>query len=520
MSWQVHLPALILTIPLLGAFVSIALTKPRLRNLWFTFILAVTTVLAVLLWRRVGIYGTLIYVMGGQSWNFTLPSGMSLPIRIIMEVDAFGAFMVLTGSISALASGLFSIRFLDRVHDGNKFVSLFLLLLTAMLGLEVTGDLFNFFVFLEIASVASYGLIAFWRDTPEAIEASFKYTVLSTFVALLFLIGVGILYGVYGTLNMAALAKNIQVGFLEKVALVLFITSMAMKCGAVPLHMWEPDAYGQAPAGIPCFLVVVGQASLYGMFRIAFSIYGQAFHGSILAWIVVVFGLLSMFIGVVMAVIQKEAKRLMAYHCISQTGYMLMGIGLGLLALSSPQAMSEFGFTAMKGGIFHIINNAMYKGLLFLTAGSLFYATGTTDLNKLGGLSRNMPYTTIMFAVAAAAIAGLPPFNGFVSKLLIYESSFVVHPFLAVVAMVTSILTLASFVKVFQSGFLGPSRENMTTVREVPLSMIIGMSVLCLMILTLSLMPNWVLSNLIEPAARDLVNQASYIQAVMGSGLQ
>jgi len=182
--------------------------------------------------------------------------------------------------------------------------------------------------------------------------------------------------------------------------------------------------------------------------------------------------------------------------------------------------MSEFGFTAMKGGIFHIINNAMYKGLLFLTAGSLFYATGTTDLNKLGGLSRNMPYTTVMFAVAAAAIAGLPPFNGFVSKLLIYESSFVVHPFLAVVAMVTSILTLASFVKVFQSGFLGPSRENMTNVREVPLSMIIGMSVLCLMILTLSLMPNWVLSNLIEPAARDLVNQASYIQAVMGSGLQ
>jgi len=157
--------------------------------------------------------------------------------------------------------------------------------------------------------------------------------------------------------------------------------------------------------------------------------------------------------------------------------------------------------------------------LLFLTAGSLFYATDTTELDKLGGISRNMPYTTMMFAVAAAAIAGLPPFNGFVSKLLIYESSFVVHPFLAVVAMVTSILTLASFVKVFQSGFLGPSREELASTREVPLTMIVGMSVLCLMILGLSLMPNWALSNLIEPAARDLVNQASYIQAVMGSGL-
>ncbi|KRT34600.1 proton-conducting transporter transmembrane domain-containing protein [Acetomicrobium hydrogeniformans] len=519
MSWQVHLPALVVSVPLLGAFISIAMVKPRLRNLWFATILVATTVLAFLMWRHVAINGTLVYVMGGERWNLTLPSGMTLPIRIIMEVDAFGAFMALAGSIATLASGLFSVRFLDRVNDGNKFVALFFLLFAGMLGLEVTGDFFNFFVFLEIASVASFGLIAFWRDRPEAIEASFKYAVLSTFVALIFLIGVGILYGVYGTLNMAAIAKNMQVGFLEKLALVLFIVSLAMKSGAVPLHMWEPDAYGQAPAGVSCFLVVVGQASLYGMFRIAFSVYGQAFEGNVLAWVIIVLGLLSMFIGVIMAVIQKEAKRLMAYHCISQTGYMLMGIGLGLLALSSSQAMSEYGFTAMKGGIFHIINNAMYKGLLFLTAGSLFYATGTTNLNKLGGLARKMPYTTFMFAVAAAAIAGLPPFNGFVSKLLIYESSFVVHPFLAVVAMVTSILTLASFVKVFQSGFLGPSRDDLNNVREVPLSMIVGMMVLCVMIISLSLMPNWALANLIEPAARDLVNQASYIQAVMGSGL-
>ena len=248
---------------------------------------------------------------------------------------------------------------------------------------------------------------------------------------------------------MAAIAKNMQVGFLEKLALVLFIVSLAMKSGAVPLHMWEPDAYGQAPAGVSCFLVVVGQASLYGMFRIAFSVYGQAFEGSVLAWVIIVLGLLSMFIGVIMAVIQKEAKRLMAYHCISQTGYMLMGIGLGLLALSSSQAMSEYGFTAMKGGIFHIINNAMYKGLLFLTAGSLFYATGTTNLNKLGGLARKMPYTTFMFAVAAAAIAGLPPFNGLFQAFDI-RILFVVHPWLW--SMVTSILT-ASFVKVFQLGF-------------------------------------------------------------------
>ncbi|MBC7078844.1 MAG: NADH:ubiquinone oxidoreductase, partial [Synergistales bacterium] len=333
-----------------------------------------------LLWRRVGAEGIVVYVMGGESWHLTLPSGMRLPIRIIMEVDAFSAFMALSGSIVSFAGAIFSLRFLDRTTGGEKFVALYFLLTAGMLGMETTGDLFNFFVFLEIASVASYGLIAFWRNTPEAIEASFKYMLLSTIAALMVLIGVGILYGRYGALNMAAIAKSMQLGLPEKVALALFVAALAMKCGAVPLHMWVPDAYSQAPAGISCFLVSVSQASLYGLFRISFSVYGRALDTPAVAWIIIVFGILSMFIAVVMAVIQKEVKRLMAYHAVSQTGYMLLGVGVGLLALAHPQAMSEYGFTAMQGGIFHIINHAMYKGLLFLTAGSIFYAAGTLDL--------------------------------------------------------------------------------------------------------------------------------------------
>ncbi|HPP37345.1 MAG TPA: proton-conducting transporter membrane subunit, partial [Thermosynergistes sp.] len=179
----------------------------------------------------------------------------------------------------------------------------------------------------------------------------------------------------------------------------------------------------------------------------------------------------------------------------------------------------EYGFTAMQGGIFHIINHAMYKGLLFLTAGSIFYASGTLDLNRLGGLDRNMPYTTVMFVVSAAAIAGLPPVNGFVSKLLVYESSFAVHPILTVMALVTSILTLASFVKVFQSAFLGPARARFSEVREVPRSMLVGMTVLLVAILWLSFMPTWSLSKLFGPAAQALVDQAGYIEAIMRSGL-
>ena len=236
-------------------------------------------------------------------------------------------------------------------------------------------------------------------------------------------------------------------------------------------------------------------------------------------WTIIILGVLSMFIGVSMAVVQKEIKRLMAYHSVSQIGYILLGLGVGLLALSDPQAMADYGFTAMKGGIYHLINYTMYKGLLFLTAGALYYAAGSRNLNDLGGLARTMPYTTFMFVIAAAAIAGLPPFNGFVSKLLIYESTFAVYPILAIMALVTSVLTLASFVKVFQTAFLGPAKAKLAQVKEVPSGMLIGMSVLTIVIIGLTLFPTWSLSNLVEPAAKALVNQAGYISAVIGGGL-
>lgn len=521
MNWQIHLPALALAIPLLGAFASpVAGLGGRVtRNAWLMFISVLTTAVCIMLWQKVIAGGTTVYVMGAEAWNITLPSGLSWPVRIILEVDAFSAFMAVVGSIAALAGAFFSLRFMDRFTGLEKFSALYFLLVTGMLGMQLTGDLFNFFVFLEIASVASFGLIAFWRDRPEAVEASFKYMVVSTISAMFVLIAVGFFYGRYNAVNIAAVARMLQMGYAEKIALVFLIVSLAMKCGAVPMHMWTPDAYAEAPAGVTCLLVAVSQASLYGLFRVCFSLYGASLGSTVVPWTIIVMGILSMFIGVTMAVIQKEIKRLMAYHSVSQIGYILMALGVGLLALRDPQAMADYGFTAMKGGIFHIINYTMYKGLLFLTAGAVYYSAGSRNLNELGGLARVMPQTTFMFVIAAAAIAGLPPFNGFVSKLLIYQSTFAVYPLLAVAALVTSVLTLASFVKVFQTAFLGPAKKTFEKVTEVPASMLLGMSLLTIVIIALTLFPGWTLSHLVEPAAKALVDQAGYISAVMGGGL-
>jgi multicomponent Na+:H+ antiporter subunit D len=521
MNWQEHLPALILAIPLLGAFATplFSLGGKTLRNVWMVSLSFLTLVLAFLIWKSVTANGVMVYVMGGEQTTLTLPSGMAYPIRIILEIDAFSAFMALAGSIVSFAGALYSVHFMDRFSGMSRFTSLYFLLTAGMLGLMVTGDLFNFFVFLEIASAASFGLIAFWRDRPEAVEASLKYMLVSQLAAMMVLIAIGMLYGRYNVLNMAGVAHMLQLGVVEKSVLAFLVAALAMKCGTFPMHMWMPDAYAEAPAGVTCLLVAVSQASFYGLMRVCFSLYGATLGSTFVPWVIVILGTASMFFGVSMAVVQHEVKRLMGYHSISQVGYMLLALGVGLLALRSPQAMADYGFTAMKGGIYHIFNYTMYKALLFLTAGALYYATGTRDLNKLGGLARKMPYTTFMFAIAAAAISGLPPFNGFVSKLLIYESVFAIHPFLAVAALVTSVLTLESFVKVFQTAYLGPEKACYATVKEVPTSMIVGMAVLTVAIIGLSLFPTWALSHLVEPAAKALVDQGGFIQAVMGGGL-
>jgi multicomponent Na+:H+ antiporter subunit D len=174
---------------------------------------------------------------------------------------------------------------------------------------------------------------------------------------------------------------------------------------------------------------------------------------------------------------------------------------------------------AMKGGIFHIINHAFYEGLLFLAAGAISYRTGTRNLDELGGLAHNMRWTAIFFIIGGAAIAGLPPFNGFASKLIIYESVFKFNPILAVIALLASILTLAIYTRAFQSAFVGPQLPAYKDVREAPASMMFPMGVLAILTVLFGLFPDLVVKYLVTPAAQALVNQAQYIEAILGAGL-
>lgn len=514
-----NLPGLLIAIPLLGAFLTPFLSRAgdSVRNAWILLIAALSSLCGLLVASRVLETGTIVYAFGVDAISHVIPPDSGgIPIRIIFTIDPMNAYMLIIAAIVSFCITLYSLSSMEKLSGKDGFFTLLLLLIAGVYGMIATGDLFNFFVFLEISSLAGAALVAYRIDKGVAAEAGLKYAALSTLGGMLFLVGVGLLFAQYNSLNMAVIADRMQMTGLDIIAFVLFFTALAMKCGAVPMHFWTPDSYAMAPSAITAFLVVSSQASLYALFRVCFTLYGGQINPLTVGWVIIILGVLSMFVGVTMAIPQKDVKRLMAYHAVSQTGYMLLGVGVGLAALSSTCLSQSVGMMALKGGLFHIMNHALYKGLLFLTAGVIMYRCGTRNLNQLGGLGHNMKWTMIFFMIGALAIAGIPPFNGFASKLLIYESTFLFNPLLAVIAMVVSILTLASFVKVFHSMFMGPKLPEYQDVEEAPKPMLIAMGILAILVILFGIFPQQVVDTLVAPAASALVDYNGYIASVLG----
>lgn len=524
MSWEpilngliTHAPALIVGVPLLGAFLTplISRINDKLRNISTIIFLAITEFIVLLMASDVFSNGIRAYVFGGETSSLTTPFGYAVPVRVLFEIDGMSAFMAIIGCTLALVGAVYSWAFMDKQDGLDKYYTLVFLLTAGMLGMMCTGDLFNFFVFLEITSISSCALIAFWVHKGEAVNAAFKYIVISAIAALFVLFAVALFYGQYGALNIAQLASSIQYTLIDKVALVLLLGALIMKAGIVPMHMWLPDAYSEAPAAVTLILIGATQASLYAAVRIAFTLFGLTLNNALIGGIVIALGLASILVGVTMALIHSDFKRLIAYGAIAELGYMFLGIGVGLAVLGTPQ-FDVYGMKAMQGGIFHIINDALDIGLLFLVSGAVFYVTKERVLDKLGGLARNMKYTTVFFIIGLLAVAGMPPMNGFASKLLIYESIYQFSPILSILAILFSILLLAIFVKVFHAAFMGPALPKFKNVKEVPHSMLIAMGGLAVLIILFGLFPNIVLENLVQPAAEALANQTTYISHVLG----
>ncbi len=511
-------PILIIAIPLVAAFLTplIGMASSKARNALTIGSLIFTVFLVFALARDISITGIHVYTLGATSPALAVPTGFIVPVRIVLEVDGMSIFFGIIWSIVSLAAAIYSLSHIAKETGQNRFFTLLLLMVAGGFGMMFTGDLFNLFVFLEIASIAGGALIAYRTGFADTQEGGFKYIVVSAVAGLMVLFATGILYAQYNSLNIAYLAQVIQYTTLDQIALALFLIAFAMKTGMVPLHLWFPDAYSVAPASITGMLVITSHACMYAAFRICFTLYGGVIDALVVGWIIIIIGLLTMFVGVTMAVYQKDVMRFMSYHAISQLGYMWVGVGVGLAVLGTP-ALLAYGRDAMSGGIFHILNHAMYKPLLFFTGGALFYYTGTRDLTRMGGLAHKMKWTTVLYIIGTLSISGIPPLNGFSSKILIYESVFRFNPILTIVGIIVSILTLASFTKAFHSAFMGAELPEYKGGQEVPRSMIIGMVILAAGIVFITLFPSLIVDWAIYPAADALLDQGAYINAVMGA---
>ena len=456
-----------------------------------------------------------IYKVGG--WGIV----NGVPIGIFLVMDGLTKFILLVISIVGLCSSLFSISYIKKFTVSDKYYALFSLMLTGMNGAVISGDLFNIFVFIEIAAISSYALVAF-GIRKEELEASFKYQVMGGLSSMMILLGIGIIYWKYSTLNIADignLIRNTGTGKPIYFVQALFLMGFALKSALVPFHSWLPDAHSSAPSPISSMLsgVLIKSIGLYVIIRLFFNMFLVSYNFAI---VFTVLGVFSMVIGVILAIGQWDIKRLLAYHSISQMGYIVTAIGIGLL-LFAKRGDTSVAALSIFGGQFHLFNHAIFKGLLFLTAGSVEYQTDERDMRKIGGLAKQMPITSLSSFIGSMAIAGIPPFNGFFSKLVIIIAGIKAHYYLiSLIYFIVSILTLASFLKLQRYTFFEKSKLNLGNVKESPFSMILGMVILAILcIITSSFVIPEIRGRVISPAVKILVELGNYSKYVLEASL-
>ena len=507
-----NFPILAIMSLFLGAFISslVGRRNAKVRNTVVFLAMLVSLVLILALIQPVLLEGQVInYWLG----NWEPVEGWA--IGNSLEVDALSLFFALIVVVAVFVSGVYSFFYMSHDDSLVNYYTLFLMLSGSVLGLVLSGDLFNMFVMIEIMTFTAVALTAFRNHYEGALEGAFKYLVVGSLGSTSVLIGIALLYSQLHTLNLAQIASLLPTASspVILIAFAFLFVGFGSKAFLFPFHPLAADAHAVAPASISLMISgVLTKCGVYGIIRLCYCLY-QNMDQPFVQYFVTGVGVISMFVCVTMAFNQHNFKRLLAFHSISQVGYVITVIGLG----------SALGMSA---GLFHAMNHTIFKGLLFLTAGAVQHATGSLDLDELGGLSKKMPGTCALFLIGAASISGLPPFNGFASKWMIYQATFqkagetgnFFFVVVCVAALITSVLTLASFIKVAQSVFFGQLNPKFAHTREVSLGMRIPMWILAALCILPGLFPDQVQQWLLTPATQAATNASGYIDAAMGTG--
>lgn len=496
MSLTAQLPALQVVVPLLTAPLVVLLRGPGLAWAAATAASLMSFAIAIALTAEVLSNGTISYDM----------SGWPAPYGIVIRISAFSSLVLLlvTGaSAVALASGRESLA--SEVPAGRRhlFFAAWLIALAGLAGITVTGDAFNVFVFMEISSLASYILIAAGPDR-RALTATFKYLIMGTVGATFYLIGVGLVYMMTGTLNFADMELRIAEVDDQRPLLVAagFITvGLALKAAVFPLHFWLPNAYTFAPHMVTAFFAACStKVALYVLIRFDFLVFqaNLAGHEAQFATFMLPLALLGILVGSAVAMVESNLKRLLAWSSIAQIGYILLGAGLE----------TEAGLTA---AVMHMFNHALAKGALFLAvAGIALHASGLR-LQDIGGIGRRMPWTCAALVIAGASLVGVPGTAGFVSKWLLLQAAFEYGPTGILCAMVVVLSSLAAVVyvwRIIERAYFGTPEDATASAVEAPLPLLAGLWLVALANIYFGLIPELPLT-LAETATSNLLGQVA-----------
>ncbi len=460
-----HLAILQVVVPLLAA--PICLIYNRSKGAWvFTVIAcAITFAISIGLLLEVNANGPILYELGGWEAPWGIEYNIDyLSAFVLLLVSGIG-FLVSIGAYSSLGKELE-----EKRHP--VFFVLFLLCMAGLLGIVATNDVFNVFVFLEISSLATYAMVSMGKQR-QALVAAFQYLVVGTTGATFFLIGVGILYSITGTLNMDDLAQQLQYDqrqFLTATAFGFMVVGIGLKLALFPLHSWLPNAYAYAPSIATAFLAASAtKVSLYLFIRLYNDVFGiDVMNGFMpVGHMLLVLGMAAALIASIQAMYQQNFKHLLAFSSVAQIGYMVTGVGIGT-------------FLGVQAALLHLYNHALMKAALFLAVAGIFYRIGSANLNDFRGLGRQMPWTMAGLVIAALSLIGVPLTVGFISKwylvLAAIEAGF--WP-IALIALVGSLLAFFYLWKIVELAYFSESEVTPSQKRsEAPLGILIPMWIL------------------------------------------
>ncbi|MCX6253523.1 MAG: proton-conducting transporter membrane subunit [Bacteroidia bacterium] len=509
--------------PLIPLFVVIPLAGAFLIMILGRFISELNKYLASLILLILVIFSIYSLVTTGENLSVYKVGGWEpvnkIPIGIYMVMDGFTVIILCIINIIGFLSAFYSISYIKRYTAENYFYTLFCLMVAGMNGVVLSGDLFNIFVFLEISVISAYALVAFGVEKNE-LEASFKYQVLGGLASFLILFGIGFIYWKTKTLNIADIKEVFNAGYDKSYYLfvqILMLSGFGLKAAIIPFHAWLPDAHSSAPSPVSAMLsgVFIKAVGIYVIIRLFFNMFAISEGMAIL---LTSLGTLSMVIGGILMIGQWDIKRLFAYSSICQVGYVVLSIGIGMILISRG-LKHDIAVLAIAGGLFHLINHAVFKSLLFLNAGAIEYTIGSRDLREMGGLAKSMPTTAATSFIASMSISGIPPFNGFFSKLIIIIAAIMAKFYLlAALAVIVSIITLASFLKFQRYAFFNKTADKKNQqIKEVPFPMVFSMVVLSIICVLLSLLviPG-IRDAILTPAIDILTDPLKYSSTIIG----